>query len=132
MKSTATANAVLDRLLGLQAWTPASTYYLALYTTAPTEAGGGVEVTGDTYARVAITNGLTAFPAAVGGSKANGVAFTFAQPGALWGDIVAWGLHSHITNDALVIWGSLDDPVTVDDTSAPPSFAPGDLQFAET
>jgi len=131
-KSTAQRNATLDTLLGNQAFTlPGSTLYLALYTVAPTEDGGGTECTGGSYARLAVTNDLTTFPAAVGGSKSNGIALTMATPTAPWGTAVAWGLHDHLTNDSLVLWGLLDSSVVID-TSDTVSFAAGDLSFDES
>lgn len=49
------ANAVRDHVLRNTAYTSPTTVYLALFTTATTEAGGGTEVTGGSYARQAIT-----------------------------------------------------------------------------
>ena len=131
-KATAWNNAILDALLGNQALTlPGSTLYLALYTVAPTADGGGTECTGGSYARASVTNDLTTWPAAAASSKANGITLSFATPTAPWGDVVAWGLHDHITNDSLVLWGLLDSTVTVD-TSDTVQFAAGDLTFDET
>jgi len=39
-------NKIIDHMLRGQAFTPPSTIYLALYTVAPTDAGGGTEVSG--------------------------------------------------------------------------------------
>lgn len=130
-KATAWQNAVLDSLLGNQALTlPGSTLYLALYTVAPTEDGGGTEVTGGSYVRASVANTLATWPAAAGGSKANGITISFITPTAPWGDVVAWGLHDHASNDSLVLWGLLDDTVTID-TSDTVQFAAGDLTFDE-
>ena len=49
------ADAVRDHILRNTAYTSPTTVYLALFTTATTEAGGGTEVTGGSYARQAIT-----------------------------------------------------------------------------
>lgn len=49
------ADAVRDHVLRNTAYTSPTTVYLALFTTATTEAGGGTEVTGGSYARQAIT-----------------------------------------------------------------------------
>jgi hypothetical protein len=48
------ANKVRDHVLRNTSYTSPTTVYLALFTTAPTEAGGGTEVTGGSYARQAI------------------------------------------------------------------------------
>jgi hypothetical protein len=131
MKATPTRNAVLDRLLGLQPWTPPSTYYVALYTDAPTEAGGGTEVTGAGYARVAVANDLVNFPAADNGEKANATLIGFPAPTDLWGEVVAFGFHSAASGDVLVLWGVLDSPLLVDSGDIAPTFDAGTIQFEE-
>ena len=42
---------VLDHVFGGNAYTAPSTLYVALYTVAPTDTGGGTEVSGGAYAR---------------------------------------------------------------------------------
>jgi hypothetical protein len=49
------ADAIRDHVLMNTTYTSPTTVYLALFTTATTEAGGGTEVTGGSYARQAIT-----------------------------------------------------------------------------
>lgn len=77
-------NHVLDRLFG--SGTPA-VWYLGLLTATPTDADTGSTVVEPTssqwqgYARVAVTNNATNWPAAVAGSKQNGAAFTFPEAG---------------------------------------------------
>lgn len=91
-KSDYLESKVLDHLLGRTTYTAPATVYVALYTTAPTDAGGGTEVSGGGYARKAVTNDATNWPAASGGSKANGTAIAFPEATANWGTVVAWGL----------------------------------------
>ena len=62
---------------------------MAAYTASPTDAGGGTEVTGGSYARVAYTNNATNFPAASGGAKSNGTLIAWAAATASWGTVVA-------------------------------------------
>jgi len=131
MKSTVTRNLVLDALLGAQAPSLPGTLYAALYTTAPDEDGGGVEVSGGAYVRVAVTNNLTNFPAAIGGLKSNATAIVFPVPTAIWGTVLAWGLHDHASNDSLVFWGALTDSTFVDNADPAPQFGAGDLDFEE-
>lgn len=50
-------NALINEVLRNTGYTPVATVYLALFTTATTDAGGGTEVTGGSYARQAITFG---------------------------------------------------------------------------
>lgn len=80
------AGKTLDAMLGGSrgtAW-PA-TVYLAASTTDPATAL--TEPTGGAYARVAITNDSTNWPASSSRQKANGVAVTFPTATANWGTI---------------------------------------------
>lgn len=67
-------NALINETLRAVGYTPAATVYLALFTTATTDAGGGTEVTGGSYARQAV-----AFSAASGGATANSGTITFTN-----------------------------------------------------
>src|SRR5262245_10445986 len=91
-KSTYLDNKLLDLVLGAVSYTAPSSIYAALYTVAPTAAGGGTEVSGGSYARVAITNNTTNFPSASGGSKSNGTMITWPTATASWSVVVAVGL----------------------------------------
>ena len=66
-------NALLDHVLGTTSYSQ-PTIYVALYTTAPTDAGGGTEVSGGSYARVAVS----AWDAASSGASENTNDVTFA------------------------------------------------------
>lgn len=96
-------NKVIDHVLGKTAFT-APTAYLALYTAAPTDAGGGTEVSGGSYARQAIAS---AFGAASGGSSANTSQIAFPQATASWGTVVAFGILDALTAGNLLWWGDL-------------------------
>ena len=89
---------VLDHVFGAATYTPPATLYVALYTVIPTDANAsGTEVTGGSYARVAVTNNLTNFPAAAAGAKANGTAITFPAPTANWGIVVGFAIYDAAT-----------------------------------
>lgn len=96
-------NKIIDHVLGKTAFT-APTAYLALYTVAPSDAGGGTEVTGGSYARVAIAS---AFGAASSGSSANTSQIAFTQASASWGTVVAFGILDASTAGNLLWWGDL-------------------------
>lgn len=86
---------ILDLLYSVAAFTPGATLYVALHTADPGEAGtqSTNEVSGTSYARVAVTNNATNFPAASGGSKSNGTAINFPTPGAGgWGTATFWSI----------------------------------------
>lgn len=104
---------ILDQWFGKVATTVPTTYHVALYTTAPTDAGGGTEVSGGSYARVAVTNNLTNFPVATGTSptsKANGTAVTFPTATGNWGTVAAFGIHDDPTAGNLITWADLTTP----------------------
>lgn len=121
---------VLDHLLGRTTYTAPVTVYVALYTSAPTDSGGGTEVSGGSYARVAVTNNATNWPAASGGSKANGTAITFPEATADWGTVVAFGLFDAAIGGNLLYWGELSQNQAVNSGSTA-SFAIGALTIRE-
>lgn len=102
-------NAVINHMLRNQSFTPPSTIYLALYTTAPGETGGGTEVSGNGYARQAIT-----LSAASGGSASNSSDITFPTATGSWGTIVAAGIFDASSGGNLLLWGDLTQSKTVD------------------
>lgn len=88
--------ATLNLWLGATAVTAPATVYIALSTAAYSDAATGssmTEVSGGAYARVAVTNNTTNWPAATGTSpatKSNGTAFTFPTATASWGTILSF------------------------------------------
>lgn len=130
-KSDYLENRVLDHFLGGVASSAPATVYIALYTVTPTDAGGGTEVTGGSYARVAVTNNATNWPAASAGAKANGTAITFPAPTANWGVVVAFGIFDAATAGNLYYWGAITPNKTVNNGDPAPSFAVGDLDVTE-
>src|SRR5690348_4995243 len=90
-KSTTESNKILDAQLGAVAYTAPATVYIGLWAAASLSAGStgstAGEVSGGAYARVAVTNNATNWPAASGGSKSNGTAINFPTPTASWGTV---------------------------------------------
>ncbi len=81
-------NKILDHLYGKTTYTAEATTYFALMTAAPTASGGGTEVSGGSYARVAFTNNTSNWPAASGQVKQNGNVVDWGTATANWGTIV--------------------------------------------
>jgi len=102
-KTTFLSNKILDHALRNTAYTPPATVYLGLFSVAPTDAGGGTELTGNAYARQAIS-----FSAAAGSATSNSAAIDFpvATPGA-WSAAVAFGIFDAPTGGNLLYWGTL-------------------------
>lgn len=100
-------NKVLDHLLGAVAYTAPATVYFALYSAAPSDTGGGTEVGGGGYTRVAVTNNATNWPAAASGTKRNASTITFPEATATWGTIVAIGILDAATAGNLLFWTTI-------------------------
>lgn len=110
------------------------TVYVALYTATPSDAGGGTEVTGGSYARVALTLSLanlagtqsaasTTYSTGTGGTTSNNGAITFPAPTANWGTVTAMGVFDQATGGNLLFWSALTTSKTVNNGDAAPSFA---------
>lgn len=110
---------LLDHVLGNTAYTAPATVYIALFTAAPSDTGGGTEVPtsgGTLYARVAVTNNATNWPNASGTSptvKSNGTTFTFPTAGADWGTVTSVGIFDASSAGNLLYWATLTASKTV-------------------
>ena len=134
-------NKVIDWLLRGQAYTPPSTVYVALFTVADNDAGTGrTEVSGGSYARVAVASSLTnwagtqsaASTVASTGSSAtttNNNTVTFPAPTAAWGSVVAMGVFDAASGGNELFYTTLAQAKTINSGDAAPSFAPGTLSF---
>ena len=115
-------NAVLNYVFR-NTGTPTSTnVYLALYTVAPTDAGGGTEVG---YARQ-----LTAFDAAASGAITNTAAESFTASGGNFGAVVAVGIFDAATSGNLLAWDDITSATINDGDTL--TFAIGDIDISLT
>ena len=80
--TTLLENELLDHVFRNAAYTPPATVYIGLYTSATTGAGGGTEVTGGSYTRMAM-----AFDAAASSAIDNTAAVEFPTSTANWGTV---------------------------------------------
>ena len=115
-------NKLLDHFLGTAAYTMPTTVYVGLYTVVPTDAGGGTQVTGGSYARQ-----TAAFSGAASGATSNTANIDFAgMPAAT---TVAIGVFDALTAGNLLLWGTLTANKTTDagDTLR---IATGDLDIS--
>jgi hypothetical protein len=78
-KTIAWANSVLAVTFNGVSLTSPSTIYFALYSASSSASGGGTEVSGSSYARVAVTPNTTNFTAASNGQVQNSVAIVYPQ-----------------------------------------------------
>jgi hypothetical protein len=96
-------NALINVTLRNTAYTTPTTVYLALYTTDPTDADTGTEVTGGSYARQSIT-----FGAPSNGASTNSAAIEFPQCTLSWGTITHVGIRDALTTGNLLYHTPLD------------------------
>jgi len=129
-KSDYLENKVLDHILGNTAYSAPATVYFGLYTSNPTDAGGGTEVSGVSYARVSKTNNTTNFPNAVSGVKSNGTSVDFPTAGSAWGSVQSVGVFDAPTGGNLLYWAPLASAIVVPN-GGQLSFAIGQLIFIE-
>jgi hypothetical protein len=99
---------ILDHVFGGNAYTAPTTHYLALFTAAPGEAGGGTECTGTSYARTAVTFTVS------GNEATNSAAVEFATAGNNWGTITHVGVFDALTSGNLMAYGTLTASKTVE------------------
>lgn len=123
-------NKVLDHTTGKAAWA-AVTCHVGLFTAAPSDAGGGTEVTGGSYARKATV--AADWNAASGGSTSNANAITFVTASASWGTVTHFGLFDAATAGNLLRWAALGTSKAVGsgDTASFAGGAPGALVLTE-
>lgn len=79
--------------------------YLALFTTAPGEEGGGTEVSGGGYERQPVL-----FAAPADGVMASSAPLEFPTATSAWGTAVAWGIFDAADGGTLVWSGELSAP----------------------
>jgi hypothetical protein len=108
-------DAIINHIFRNTDFTRPANIYIGLFTAAPSDAGGGTEVTGGSYARVAVATGASsAWDAASGGATANTGAITFPQATAGWGTITHMAAFDASTGGNQLFWAALASPKVVD------------------
>lgn len=104
--------ALLNAVLRNTAYSSPATVYIALYTSDPTAADTGTEVSGGSYVRQAVAFGA---PALVSGQQtvANSAEVVFPVATADWGLVTHIGLRSAATGGNLLWSKALDNPRTL-------------------
>jgi hypothetical protein len=96
-------DALINATLRNTSYTSPTTTYLALYTSDPTDADTGTEVTGGSYVRQSIT-----FSSPSNGVTSNSSAIEFPQATADWGTIGYIGIRDAVTSGNLLYHTALD------------------------
>lgn len=130
-------NKLIDHLFRSVSFTAPVALHVGLLTAAPSDTGGGTEVSGGSYARVAeapgstnwanTQNSGTGVSSGTGGTTQNLTTVTFPAPTANWGVVTHFGIYDASSAGNLLVWGALTVSKTINNGDAAPSFAAGAL-----
>ena len=102
-------NALVNATLRNTTYTSPATVYVALFTTDPTDAATGTEVTGGSYARTSV-----AFAAPSNGAAASSADCTFPTCTSTWGTVSHIGIFDASTSGNLLYHTPLDTSKTIE------------------
>jgi hypothetical protein len=130
-------NKLADYIFRAQTFTAPSTIYVGLGTAACSDSSFGTEVSGGSYARVAVTSSLanwsgtqsagsTSASSGTGGQISNNNTISFPTPSAGWGTVTHWFLADASTSGNLLICAALTTSKTINSGDTV-SFAAGSL-----
>lgn len=117
-------NKLIDQIFRGQSAPTTTTLYVGLLTAAPSDSGGGTEVSGGSYARVAVSSSLsnwagtqsagsTVASSGTSGQTSNNGAITFPTPTAGWGTVTHFGIYDAASGGNLLFYGALTIAKTV-------------------
>jgi len=114
---------------------------VALYSAAPSDAGGGTELTGGGYARAPLNPSATNWAntqasgtgasSGTSGQTTNAVAVTFPAPTGAWGVATHFAIHDALTGGNPLYWAPLLAPKTINSGDPAPTFPVGSLAVTE-
>lgn len=104
-------NALINGTLNGTTYTAPAAVYVALYTTDPTDANTGTEVSGGSYARTAVT---FATASGTSGSVSSNADCTFPQATGSWGTVGWIGIMDASSGGNLLYHTALDTSKTID------------------
>lgn len=108
-------NQILDCYLNQTNITAPTNIYLGLFTTAPSDSGGGTEVSGNGYSRVEITAKFNAASGTGGSLSSNADITGFTASGGNWGTVTSIGIFDASTAGNLLFYTALDSDAIVND-----------------
>lgn len=106
--SNAFETTTLEWLFTTTSVTRPTAWYLALYTVAPTDTGGGTECSGTSYARQSFTMSVS------GNLATNTANIEYPTAGGTWGTLVAVGVFTAVTGGTLIAYGDLTTSKAID------------------
>lgn len=116
-------NKLIDHIFRATSYSAPATLYIGLLTAAPSDTGGGTEVTGGSYGRASVTPSVSSFKSTngttsgassgTGGQTSNASTITFTTPTAGWGTVTHFGIYDASSAGNLLFWGSLGTSKTI-------------------
>ena len=97
-------NALINVTLRATSYTAPTTVYVSLWTSDPTDAGSGTEVSGGSYARTSVT-----FAAPSNGATTNSADVIFPTATGSWGTVTHIGINDAATSGNLLYHTLLDE-----------------------
>ena len=134
-------NKWIDHTFRAIAFPAPSILAVGLFTAAPSDVGGGTEITGGGYARAQLDpsatnwrntqNAGTGASSGTGGQTSNNVAITFPAPSAAWGVATHFGIWDALVGGNLLYHAPLAAQKTINNGDPAPTFPAGTLQVTE-
>ena len=94
---------VLDHVFGGSSYSAPGTLHVGLFTSAPSDTGGGTEVSGGSYAR----KSMPAMTVSGTTQATNGAAVEFVTATGSWGTITHTGIFDASSSGNLLCWAAL-------------------------
>jgi hypothetical protein len=108
-----TENLVLNWLLTTNSATRPTAWYVGLFTAAPSDTGGGTEVSGNGYARK-VTGTMTITGTTTTATNAAAIEFAAAS-GGNWGTLTHAAIFDALTTGNMLAWAPLTTSRTIND-----------------
>lgn len=102
-------NALINGTLRATTYTAPTTVYVGLFTSDPTDAGSGTEVSGNAYARQAAT-----FAAPSNGAASTNADVQFPQATGNWGTVTHFAIFDALTTGNMMYHGALTTSKTIE------------------
>ena len=96
---------VLDHVFGGTSYTAPGTLYVGLFTAAPSDTGGGTEVSGGSYARKSMPDMTISGTSPT--TATNGAAVEFVTATGSWGTVTHVGIFDALSSGNLLCWAAL-------------------------
>lgn len=102
-------NALINGTLRATNYTAPATVYVGLFTSDPTDAGSGTEVSGNAYARQSAT-----FASPSNGASATNADIQFPQATGNWGTVTHFAIFDALTTGNMMYHGALTTSKTIE------------------